>query len=439
MSRVRPRSPRARAGPTPRILETIRAPHGLARVVLRVCRMPSFEEARATILGHVAELDPEPVALLDAIGRVLADDVIAPCDMPRWDNSAMDGYAVRAEDTATAAGLRVAGYIPAGACSSEAVLPGTAAKILTGAPLPPGADTIVPVEEAEEREGSVFVPRNVRLGAHVRRKGEDIRAGESILARGTVVGAPEVSLLAGLSRLSIPVVRRARVAILSTGDELVSPGEPLSPGKIYDSNALAVAAAVKQIGGEPVSLGIARDDRASLRAALVEGLRADALVTTAGVSMGDRDLVREVLDELSVRQVFWKVDIKPGRPTAFAVHGATPVFSLPGNPVSTLLTFDQFVRPALLKMMGHRAVLRPLVRAVFQEDFARKPGRVSFLRVRLERRDGGLLARTSGNQETGILKTMLQADGIAIIPAEQGAVRAGDLVDVQVLRAGGEA
>lgn len=400
--------------------------------------MPSFEEARATILGHVSELEPEPVALLDAIGRVLAADVIAPCDMPRWDNSAMDGYAVRAADTATAAGLRVAGYIPAGTCSSEAVLPGTAAKILTGAPLPPGADTIVPVEEAEEREGSVFVPRNVRLGAHVRRKGEDIRAGESILARGTVVGAPEVSLLAGLSRLSIPVVRRARVAILSTGDELVSPGEPLSPGKIYDSNALAVAAAVKQIGGEPVSLGIARDDRASLRAALVEGLRADALVTTAGVSMGDRDLVREVLDELSVRQVFWKVDIKPGRPTAFAVHGAKPVFSLPGNPVSTLLTFDQFVRPALLKMMGHRAVLRPLVRAVFQEDFARKPGRVSFLRVRLERRDGGLLARTSGNQETGILKTMLQADGIAIIPAEQGAVRAGDLVDVQVLRAGGE-
>ena len=189
-----------------------------------------------------------------------------------------------------------------------------------------------------------------------------------------------------------------------------------------------------QIGAEPVSLGIARDDKASLRALLVEGLHADALVTTAGVSMGDRDLVREVLQELSVRQIFWKVDIKPGRPTAFAVHGAEPVFSLPGNPVSTLLTFEQFVRPALLKMMGHKNLLRPLVRAVFQEDFARKPGRVSLLRVRLERSSGGFLAWTSGNQETGILKTMLKADGIAIIPADWGSVGRGDLVDVQMLR-----
>ncbi len=313
------------------------------------------------------------------------------------------------------------------------VAAGTAARILTGAPLPPGADAIVPVEEAEERAGNMFVTRRVQPGAHVRRKGEDIREGEAILPRGTVVGAPEVSLLASFSRLSVPVVRRARVAILSTGDELVEPGGALSPGKIDDSNGLAVAAAVMQLGAEPVRLGIARDDRASLRALLAEGLQADALVTSAGVSMGDRDLVREVLDELGVRQVFWKVDIKPGRPTAFAVHGTKPVFSLPGNPVSTLLTFDQFVRPALLKMMGHGSVLRPVVRARFQEDLARKPGRVSFLRVRLERSAGVLLAWTSGNQETGILKTMLRADGIAVIPATRRSLRAGDLVDVQVL------
>jgi molybdopterin molybdotransferase len=399
--------------------------------------MPSFEEARAIILDHVGVLDAEVAPLLASVGRVLAEDVVSPCDLPRWDNSAMDGYAVRAADAAAPVDLRIAGYVPAGSHSSEAVAPGTAARILTGAPVPAGADSIVPVEETEERDGRVFLAQPVRPGAHVRRKGEDIREGETILRRGTVVGPPEVSLLAAFSRLSVPVVRRPRVAILSTGDELVEPGSPLSPGLIHDSNGLAVAAAVAQLGAEPVRLGIARDDRASLRERLAEGLRADALVTTAGVSMGDRDLVREVLGELSVRQVFWKVDIKPGRPTAFAVHGSRPVFSLPGNPVSTLLTFDQFVRPALLKMMGHREVLRPLVQAVFDEDLARKPGRVSFLRVRLERRDRGLVARTSGNQETGILKTMLRADGVAIIPADRGALRAGDVVDVQVLRAVG--
>jgi molybdopterin molybdotransferase len=410
-------------------------PH-LARAVLMHRTMPSFEDARACILEHVDVLGSEPAALLDCVDRVLACDVVAPWDLPHWDNSAMDGYAVRSADCTSAAHLALSGYLPAGGHSQDAVAAGAAAKIFTGAPLPPGADAILPVEDAEERDGIVHSARPVRPGAHVRRKGEDIRAGETILRRGSVIGPSEVSLLASLSQVSIPVVRRARVAILSTGDELVEPGGSLSPGKIFDSNALAVATAVKQIGGEPINLGIARDDKGSLRRLVMEGLQADALVTSAGVSMGDRDLVREVLQELSARQIFWKVDIKPGRPTAFAMHGKTPVFSLPGNPVSTLLTFEQFVRPALLKMMGHRTLLRPVVRAVFQEHVARKPGRVSFLRVRLERRDSGLIAWTSGNQETGILKTSLQADGIAVIPADWKSVRTGDLIEVQMLRGG---
>lgn len=397
--------------------------------------MPSFEEARKTILESVTPLGAEPVPAREAVGRVLAEDLRAPRDFPAWDNSAMDGYAVRAEDVHPPARLLLSAYLPAGADASTPLARGTAAKILTGAPVPAGADAIVPFEEAAEKDGAVLVGAPVRAGAHVRRRGEDLAAGTVAIPAGTVLGPAEISFLAAASLLSVPVFRRARVAILSTGDELVAPGEPLGPGKICDSNSLAVAAAVAQAGAEPVLLGIARDELGSLRELLARGLTADALVTTAGVSMGDRDLVRQVLDELGVRQLFWKVDIKPGRPTAFALRGATPVFSLPGNPVSTLLTFEQFVRPALLKMMGHRSVLRPLASAVLQEDVSRKAGRVSFLRVRLERQGEGLLAWSAGNQDTGILRTMLRADGIAIIPAEWGNVRKGTAVPVQLLRA----
>lgn len=396
--------------------------------------MPSFEEARRIILERVSPLGAEQVPLGTAGGRVLGGDFAAPWDFPAWDNSAMDGYAVRAAEVQGPASLRLSAYIPAGSPGAGPLEPGTAAKILTGAPLPAGADAVVPVEAAEERDGAVAIAGPVRAGAHVRRRGEDLRAGERILPAGTVLGPPEISLLASCSRLSAQVIRRARVAILSTGDELVPPGEPLGPGKIHDSNGLALAAAVSQAGAEPMLLGIARDDRDSLRTLLARGLRADALVTTAGVSMGDRDLVREVLEELGVRQVFWQVDIKPGRPTAFALRGGTPVFSLPGNPVSTLLTFEEFVRPALLKMMGHRRVLRPLVAAAFQDEIRQKPGRVSLVRVRLERRGSALLAFSAGRQETGILKTMIQADGIAVVPASQGDLRPGSAVEVQVLR-----
>ena len=395
--------------------------------------MPSFEEARTIILDHVAPLGAERVALLDAVGRVLAEDVASPSDFPAWDNSAMDGYAVRAADAAGGAALPLSAYLPAGAPGAAPLAPGTAAKILTGAPLPAGADTVVPFEHAVEEGAAVRAVGPVSAGANVRRRGEDLRAGEVAISAGTVVGPAEVSWLATASRLSVPVHRRPRVAVVSTGDELVPPGEPLGPGKIHDSNAFALAAAVRLAGGEPVLLGIARDDREALRERLAEGLRADALVTSAGVSVGDRDHVREVLAALEVRQVFWKVEVRPGGPTAFAVRGATPVFSLPGNPVATLLVFDQLVRPAILKLAGRRAVLRPVVRAVFQEDLRRRAGRAGFVRVRLERRGGALLAFSAGVQDTGILRTSLRADGLAVVSADQGDLHPGTPLDVQIL------
>ncbi len=400
--------------------------------------MPTYEEARSIILDAVSPLGKEKVEILESLGRVLAEDVFAPWDMPLWDNTAMDGFAVRAGDCSAPVSLKVSGFLPAGENMTASLEPGTAVKILTGAPIPPGADAVVPIEEVDDNVDTVLIKGPVKAGDHIRFKGEDVKTGERIIPAGTVIRPYEISMLASFGKLFIPVYRKARVAILSTGDELVEPGEALSPGKIINSNAITVAAAVRQIGGEPVMLGIARDDEESLREKLAEGLKADVLITSAGISAGDRDLVRKVLDELNVKLIFWKIDIKPGRPTAFSIGGGKPVFSLPGNPVSTMITFEEFVRPALLKMMGHNRVIKPFIKATLKGAVKKKPGRVNFLRVGLEKENGDYVAWSPGDQNTGILKTMLLAGGIAVLPAEQGDLKAGDKVDVQLLGPGVE-
>jgi molybdopterin molybdotransferase len=397
--------------------------------------VPSFTEARHIILDRVAPLGVERAGILESVDRVLAEDLVAPWEMPLCDNSAMDGYAVRAEDCAAIpATLKVTGYIPAGGEVTGPVIRGCAIRIMTGAPLPPGCDAVVPVEETEGDGDTVRITAPVAPRQHIRFKGEDVATGEIVIPAGTHLQPPEISMLASFGKAIVPVFRRARVAILSTGDELIELGEPPVPGKIINSNTLSLAAAVRQCGAEPIILGIARDDRESHREKLREGLKADALITSAGVSAGDRDLVREVLAELGVEQLFWKVDMKPGGPTAVGMYGAVPVFSLPGNPVSTMVTFELFARPALLRMMGHRRVMRPFVKAILREEARKKPGKVNFLRVQVTVQDGKFVASTAGEQHTGILRTMVRANGLVLLPQEASVVSAGSEVDLMILR-----
>jgi molybdopterin molybdotransferase len=395
--------------------------------------MPTFEEARRMILTNVSPLGVQRVSLLDSLGRVMAEDMVAPWDMPGFDNSAMDGFAVRCADCLGPVTLRITGYTPAGVAATTGLEPGCAIKIMTGAPIPLGCDAVVPVEETEESGNQVRIRGEVTARQHIRFRGEDVKSGETIISSGTIIRPPEISMLASFGKALVPIHCRPRVAILSTGDELVELGAPPDIGKIINSNALSLAAAVMEVGAIPVILGIARDNPESHREKMAEGLKADALITSAGVSAGDRDLVRDILKEMGVEQVFWRVDMKPGGPTAFGMKDGKPVFSLPGNPVSTMVTFEEFVRPALLKMMGHRRVLKPFIKAVLQSKARKKPGKINFLRVRLSYENGAYLAYSSGDQHTGILKTMLLADAIAMLPADRTEFLPGEEVDVHIL------
>ena len=395
--------------------------------------MLSLYQARQLILRSVGTLGAEPVELLEALGRVSAEDVLAPFPLPLFDNSSMDGYAVRMDDAQMLPALSVHDFVPAGDARRTSILPGSAVKVMTGAPVPEGCEAVVPIEEIECREDGIHITVPPRPGQHIRHAGEDFRKGEVALATGTTLRVPEISLLASLGRTSVSVYRRPRVAILATGDELVEPGQPLAAGKLYNSNSLALATAVLQTGAVPVLLGIAADNRESLHEKLLQALRADVLITAAGVSVGDRDLVRDMLAEMGVQQLFWGIAVKPGKSTAFGMKGRIPVFSLPGNPVSTIVSFEELVRPALCKMLGRSALYRPALRAVLMEPVRKVKDKTQLLRVSLCSQHGRLLARSAGNQDTRFLRTLLNADGLAELPAGRDEFAAGDEIQVRLL------
>lgn len=401
--------------------------------------MLSVEEAAGQVLDGIAAIPPQPIPLLDAVGLLLAEDVSAELDVPRVPNTSMDGYAVRAADTADASPhsprtLRVIETLAAGYTPTRSVEPGTAIRIMTGAPIPDGADAVVEVELTRSRGDVVDVHAEVQPGRSLRPAGEDLKAGELALRAGTQLHAPEIAVLASVGRGSVLCVPRARVGILATGDELVEPGEPLPPGKVYDANAYALAAQVREAGGEPVMLGIARDTRDSLAEKLRQAQRAQVhlLLTSGGVSVGEFDLVKEMLAEYGKLE-FWRVNMKPGKPLAFGHIDSLPMLGLPGNPVSTMVSFELFGRPAVQKLMGLPPAPRPQVTARLEQDYMKGDSRRHYVRVQLRTADGVHTASLSGGQGSAVLSSLSRAHGLAVIPEDWTAAVAGQEVQVMLL------
>jgi len=401
--------------------------------------MLSLEEAQERVLSVFEPVETECVPILKAAGRVLAEDVYADADIPPHANSSMDGFAVRAVDTAAAdqgdpAQLRVIGDLPAGYVPERAVKPGTAIRIMTGAPLPPGADAVVKVEDTETQDDAVHILTAVEPGNYVRPAGEDVRQGSLVLRHGTRLRPQEIGMLAGLGHEQVTVARKPRVAILATGDELVGIDEPLLPGKIRNTNTYSNAAQVLEHGGEPILLGIARDRvnelTAKIRAGLDQGV--DLFLTSGGVSVGDFDLVKEVL-ATEGQMAFWRVRMKPGKPLAFGDVGGVPVLGLPGNPVSVMVSFEMFVRPALMRMQGAVDWRRPTVEATLVDEIKHKDERRHFVRVHLVWDEGSYRAYLTGAQGSGILSSMVKANALAIIPEDWDHAPAGARVEVMML------
>lgn len=407
----------------------------------------SVDLAIERILAGISPLPAERVAIEQALGRVLAHDMRAEVSLPPFPNSSVDGYAVRAEDIAhasesTPVRLRVVMDIPAGAAPDLPVSPTEAARIMTGAPLPPGADAVIPVENTDsqwrggdnpELPAEVAIYASANSGANIRPIGEDIQAGQTVLSAGTVLRPQDIGVLAALGQAQIPVIRRPTVAILSTGDELIGVNEPMKPGKIRDSNSYTLAGLVTNYGGIPVRFPTARDTLEDVRSLFQQALasQTDIVLSSAGVSVGAFDVVRAILDELG-EVSFWRVNLRPGKPLAFGHLQGAPFFGLPGNPVSAMVTFEVFVRPMLLKLAGRPDTVMMATATVGKDIHS--DGRRSYLRVKLTRENGHLVASLTGTQSSGALTSMVKADGLLIVPENVTHVPAGQQLPVRLLR-----
>jgi molybdopterin molybdotransferase len=423
----------------------------------------SASEALENILSNFSPLEPVPVPFMEALGLVLAEDVYSDIDIPPFDNSSMDGYAVRAGDVERAgsdapAKLRVAGYLPAGAAPrpGDYVEAGTAFRIMTGAPIPPGADAVVPFEETSEGQGlrksalqprdaraepvvvgsEVLVYKAVRSGDYVRNTGEDLRRGDVALHRGVTIRAAEIGVMAAVGKSTVLVHPRPRVAILASGDELVDVGQVPGPGQIRNSNNYAVAAQVTSWGAQAFNLGVARDDREHLLSKVNEALsmRLDLLITSAGVSVGDYDIVKDVLMSLGTISM-WRVRVKPGKPLAFGRLGeaGVPFLGLPGNPVSSMVSMELFGRPAIMKMLGKARLHRPVIMVRALEPVPGAPGRENYVRAIVSREGDEYVARSTGKQESNILTSMSRANALLVVDEHTRMVEVGGLVKALML------
>ncbi|MBI4825029.1 MAG: molybdopterin molybdotransferase MoeA [Nitrospirae bacterium] len=401
--------------------------------------MISVDEALKTVLDSVkGTLGKEKVGIIESLGRVLAEDIHSDCDLPAFDYSAMDGFAIRSSDSISAAKasgikLKISGEFRAGGDTSSKVNKGEAVKIMTGAPIPEGADAVVMVENTKEADGFVEVFEHIEAGDNIRLAGEDIRKGDLVLEKGSLIGPSHIGMLASMGIAIVNVSKRPKVAIVTTGDEVISIEEKMQPGKIRNSNAYSLFTQVIASCGMPVNKGVAKDNKKSLSDALKSCLECDIIVTSGGVSMGEYDYVKEVMNELGMDEKFWKVAMRPGKPNLFGTIAGKPFFGLPGNPVSTMIGFEVFVRPAIMKMLGRKGGDRREVEAVLEEDVKTKKGLTFFVRAQTRWEDNGYVTKTTGEQGSGMLSSMVKADSLIIVPEDVDTVKKGSKVKVRLL------